>query len=203
MRILFLSYILFIFCLFIGTAPAQENSTSLLSRLQVKFNSTSDITADFAEKINGRSNLSGKLYYKKENKLRLELKNMTIVSDGNTNWNYNKKQNKVIISSYDPSNPSLLSLNELINKYPDKCTVSEIYEDGKETLDLKPKSQGMGFTDVRLWINGESLIDKAVIQQAVGNTIEVEFSGYKLNRNLSDSKFKFTPPKGSSIIDLR
>ena len=203
MRFLFIPYILLSIIFFSGSSTAQENGTSLLSRLQTKFDSTKDITADFAEKINGRSNLTGKLYYKQGNKLRLELKEMLIVSDGVTNWNYNKKQNKVVISGYDSSNPSVLSLKELIDEYPDKCTVSEIYEDGNEILALKPKAQGMGFTDVKLWVNAESLIDRAVIQQAAGNTIEIDFSGYKLNRNLSDSKFKFIPPKGSSIIDLR
>lgn len=203
MRILTFLYILLFACVFSGFTPAQNDSTSLLRRLQSKFNSTKDITADFKEKINGRSNLSGRIYYKQDNKLRLELKNIIIVSDGVTNWNYNKKQNKVVISSYDASNPSLLSLKQLIDEYPDKCTVSEIFDNGKEILDLKPKAGGTGFTEVRLWVNEKSLIDRAVIQQTAGNTIEIDFSSYKLNSKLSDSKFKFIPPKGSSIIDLR
>ena len=50
-------------------------------------------------------NFDGKFLFKKENQLRLELKNLIIVSDGKTNWNYNKKQNKVIITNYDENDP--------------------------------------------------------------------------------------------------
>jgi outer membrane lipoprotein-sorting protein len=49
----------------------------------------------------------------------------------------------------------------------------------------------------------ENLIDKVVISNPATGTMEVSFSNYKLNQNLSDSKFSFTPPEGTTVVDLR
>jgi len=38
--------------------------------------------------------LNGNMYFKKENNLRIEFGNQTIVADGTTSWNYNKKKKK-------------------------------------------------------------------------------------------------------------
>ncbi len=176
----------------------------LLKDLQDKYNSIKDFSADFVQLSNGKENLRGKFFFKKENKLKLELKNLIIVSDGKTNWNYNKKQKKVIISSYDENDPSVLSLKRIIFDYPSKCSVTESVEPGENVLVLKPEpNSGINADLIKIWISKENLVEKVSMKESAGNIIEVKFSNYKINTGLADSKFSFTPPEGTKTVDLR
>ncbi len=198
-----ITVILLTFAICIATSYAYLSGEQLLKSLQNNFNSLDDISAEFQQLTNGNVNLSGKLYFKKPENLRLEIQNVTIVSDGVTNWNYNKKQNKVLISNYDSSNPSIFSLNNFVNKYPSKCNVSSENVGGEEILILKPRDNSLNFTSAKIWLNHEQLIKQIKIKATDGSDIEVKFYKYKINPKLSKSTFTFTPPEGSNVIDLR
>ncbi len=195
--------LIFITIFFAGSGFAQNEGQQVLESLQKKFNSTQDLTAEFVQLSNGKVSLSGKFYYKKKDNLRLELKNITIISNGKTNWNYNKAENKVIISSYDEHDPSVLSLNNFINVYPLECNVKLQEENGQKVLMLTPQKAGLNFKYVKIWLNLDHLINKMIIEDLNDILIQINFSAYKLNTQLSDSLFTFTPPKGSKVIDLR
>ena len=184
----------------IGFAQSAE---LVLKALQNKFDSITDLSTDVSQKSNGKSSLSGKMYFKKDNNLRIEFGNQTIVADGKTSWNYNKKDKKVIISDYDEAGSGLLSINYLVYQYPSECDLSLSSEGSKQILILKPKSNKNNLGEVKLDITKENLIDKAVISNPASGTMEVSFTNYKLNQNLSDSKFSFTAPEGTTVVDLR
>jgi len=189
--------------LFLSTVRFTQNAESVLKSLQNKFDSITDLTADVAQKNNGQSNLTGKMYFKKENNIRLELGNQTIVADGKTSWNYNKKNKKVIISDYDEAGSGLVSINYLVYQYPSECDLSLSTEGTSQILNLKPKSKKNNLGEVKLYISKENMIDKALISNPAGGTMEVSFSNYKLNQNLPDAKFSFTEPEGTTVVDLR
>jgi chaperone LolA len=189
--------------LLLSTAGFAQNAESVLKSLQNKFDSITDLTSDIAQKSNGQSSLTGKMYFKKDNNIRLEVGNQTIVADGKTSWNYNKKNKKVIISDYDEAGSGLLSINYLVYQYPSECDLSLLTEGSNQILNLKPKSKKNNLGAVKLYISKENLIDKAVISNPGSGTMEVSFSNYKLNQNLSDSKFSFTAPEGTTVVDLR
>lgn len=189
--------------LFYSTVSFCQSAESVLKSLQNKFDSISDLSADVTQKANGKSSLSGKLFFKKENNLRLELGNQTIVADGKTSWNYNKKDKKLIISNYDENGAGLLSINYLVHDYPKECNLSFSSEGNKTVLVLKPKSKRNNLGEVQLFINKESFIDKVVIRNQTSGNMEVNFSNYKLNNNLSQSLFTFSAPEGTTVVDLR
>ena len=189
--------------LLFSTVGFTQNAESVLKSLQNKFDSITDLTADVAQKNNGQSNLTGKMYFKKDNNIRLELGNQTIVADGKTSWNYNKKNKKVIISDYDEAGSGLLSINYLVYQYPSECDLSLSAEGSSQILNLKPKSKKNNLGEVKLYISKENLIDKAVISNSASGTMEVSFSNYKLNQNIPDGKFTFTEPEGTTVVDLR
>jgi len=198
MKIL-LSVILFVFSSFSFSQTAE----SVLKSLQNKFDSITDLTTDVAQKSNGKSNLTGKMYFKKDNNLRIEFGNQIIVADGVTSWNYNKKDKKVIISDYDETGSGLLSINYLVYQYPAECDLSLSSEGSNQILNLKPKSRKNNLGEVKLYITKENLIDKAMISNPATGKMQVSFSNYKLNQNLSDSKFSFIAPEGTTVVDLR
>lgn len=200
MRKLFL-FVIFSF-LFAGL-NAQDNS-GILKSVQQKFESLSDFSADVKQVTNGKNNFTGKVFFKKDDKFRIEFSNTILVSDGSTTWNYNKRDKKVVINELDSSSPSALSFNTILNEYPAKSNVKTTEENGISVIILTPqKNSGLDFSEVKLWVNENNLVEKVSVSQQGGNTMAIEISNYKLNRNIPDSQFSFIPPEGTTVIDLR
>lgn len=195
--------IFFISVLFLSNSLGQANPQELLKNIQDKFNSINDLSADLAQSVNGKINLKGKVFYKKDNHLRFEFENNVIVSDGETSWNYSKKQNKVIISDYDSEGNKILSIRQLIYEYPEDCKLSMSEVDGIKTLELIPQDDTFTFNSIKLFVDSENLITKVLIDDPATGNIQVNLSDIQINKGLADSYFQFSPPEGSQIIDLR
>ena len=188
---------------FIVPGYSQEKAEDVLKALQDKFNSINDLQADISQSTDGKQNLIGKLLYKKENKLRFELKNHLIISNGTTSWNYSKKENKVIISSVDEESEGIFSVKKLIYEYPSQCELSLEDEGGQKILTLVPSSTSLSFNYLKLYVNSDNLISKVLLSEGAGSLSLVNISDYVLNKNIPDSKFSFTSPEGCKVIDLR
>jgi outer membrane lipoprotein-sorting protein len=184
------------------TALNFGQSTKLVE-LQSKFKSLEDFSADFKQSTNAKSGLSGKIFYKKDKRFRMEIKNMVILTDGITSWNYNQRDNKVIISDYNEDDQTILSLDKLIFDYPSKCNVSESNEANEAVVNLIPNNSSLNFTSAKIWLNDNSLIKEILIVDTNNAQILVEFTNYKLNQKIPANKFVFSVPEGCKIIDLR
>lgn len=196
------SYVLF-FCLsIISSLVGQEPGDQYLKSLQDKFSSIKDFTANITQSVDGRSSLSGKIFFKKQNNFRIEFGNSVLVSDGITSWNHNKKENKVIITDYEEDG-SIFSINFLVYQFPSQCTLKAGQDGNLRTLTLTPKSRSSNLGEVTLWINSDNLIVKIQTNDPAAGIVELSFSIIKTNQNLPDSNFQFNPPQGSRIIDLR
>jgi len=182
---------------------AQNDATELLKAVQKKFNILTDLSANLTQSVNGSTNLTGKVYYKKEDKIRFELTNLLIVSDGETNWNYNKKENKVIISTYNEEDAGLLSIERIIFEYPEECKLSIDTVEDKLVLKLVPQTSTFSFNSVKLWITDDNLIYRALIDDPATGLVQIDLTNYSVDTNIPESKFTFTPPEGSKVIDLR
>jgi len=198
-----LIFIISITALLCGTVVSQTDGNELLKKLQQKFDSIKDLSADFTQTNNGKTIFSGSLLFKKENKFKITTEKFIIVSDGTTSWSYNKKENKVIITNYDDEDPGVFSLNELVYVFPEQCDVISKIENQESVLILTPNSYKYNFDSVQIWLNNEDLISKVLLTEYASGKTAVVFSNYRLNQNLPDSKYSFTPPEGSKIIDLR
>ena len=197
------STVFVILSMFLCTAVfGQAENNELLKSVQSKYNSINTLAVNFAKSSGSKEDFSGKLFLKKENKLRIELKNNTIISDGETFWNYNKKENKVIINNYDSEEPTELSLNNFIQVYPSKSNVTSGEEGNYKTLTLEPKTSDLNFNKAKLYINNDNLVEKVQIDSNSGEST-ITLSGYKLNQDIPDSEFTYSPAKGIKVIDLR
>ncbi len=188
---------------FISSGIAQENANTVLKNIQDKFDSINDLSAQIVQSVNDKVNLKGKVFYKKVNHLKFEFDNMLIVSDGETSWNYNKKQDKVIITDYDTEGNKILSIRQIIFEYPEDCELNTFESEGKKGLELIPKDDTFSFNSVKLFIDSEYLITKVLVDDPATGIIQIDLSNYQLNKNLPDSYFSFTPPEGSQVLDLR
>lgn len=176
----------------------------LLKNLQEKYEQVIDLSAEFKQSTNGKALISGKFFFKKEDMLRIEFKNSILVSNGLTNWSYNQKEHKVIISENDDSHASPFSLKKLVYDYPRECSISSEIDNGDDILVLTPnKNSSIGYSLIKIWKSKENLINRIVMQDNADNLIQIDFSKYKVNQKISASKFIFTPPEGCKVIDLR
>ena len=183
---------------------AQDNAEGLLNSVQKKYKSINNISADFKQSLNGKGGITGKLYYSKGNKFRLELKNSTIISDGTTLWNYNKGQKKVVINNTSSSDPSSFTIENFLFDYPSKSNVTLEKENNRNILVLVPREEKkMNFKQTKIWVNSDYLITQVNIENLSGTITNFQLSNYKLNQNLPDSIFSFSPPEGINVIDLR
>jgi outer membrane lipoprotein carrier protein len=196
-------FILIITLISCNSIIAQDDAKALLKDIQNKFDSINDLSAEITQLVNGKINLEGKVYYKKENHLRFEFNNMLIVSDGETSWNYNEQQDKVIITNYETEGNKILSLRQIIFEYPDECELSTYDSEGEKVLQLISQNNSLSFNSVKLFITDDNLISKVLIDDPSTGSIQVFLSNYKINKNLSNSLFSFSPPEGSQVLDLR
>ena len=195
--------VLIISLIFCGKLIAQSDAEILLKSIQDKFDSINDLSAEITQSVNGKVNLKGKVFYKKENNLRFEFKNSLIVSNGETSWNYNKKQNKVIITNYDTEGNKIFSVRQIIYEYPKECELSTYESQGEKVLRLVPENNSLSFNSVKLFTTNDNLISKVLIDDPASGLIQVDLSDYQINKNLPDSLFSFSPPEGSQVLDLR
>lgn len=181
-----------------------DRGSELLENIQDKFNKINSLSVEFKQTANGKAPLTGTLLFKKDDKIRIEFKHSVLISDGKTNWSYNKKENKVIISNYDESSAFPFSLKKIIYDYPKECSISSERSDGSSVLVLTPNaSSSIGYSLIKIWSDSDYLINKVVLKDNAESLIQIEFFKYKLNAKVSDSKFIFYPPEGSKVIDLR
>jgi len=178
--------------LFATVTPAQDG----LKKIQNKYSSLNDFSVSF--KQSGTGNSSGKVTFKKGNKLRIEMNNLTIVSDGTTVWSYNRRDDKVIISKFDEEDPSVLSFNRFVFDYPAAATVS--YVGNTVVLTGKPSAD---FKKAVLTPDSNNLLTKVELTDKSNKTTVFEFSNYKTNAGVGDSQFTFNPGQGTTIVDLR
>jgi outer membrane lipoprotein-sorting protein len=185
------------------SVSAQDKGRDLLGAVQKKYNSLHDFSAGFKQVLNDKTSLAGKVYYAKGNKYKMELINSTIISDGITIWNYNKKQKKVVINNASESEQNF-SIDNILNDYPSKSAVTLEKEDNLDVLVLIPlKDKYLNFKKASITIKPDFLIERVLIENVSAGNSVLRFSDYKLDQNLSDSMFSFSPPEGTTVIDLR
>ncbi len=186
-----------------------QSGNETLKKIQNKFKSINNFNADFTQTISdpeGQQNgkLSGKFFYKRKNKFAVELKNNSIISDGTTVWNYDARSKRVIISNFRDE-PTSFSLERYIFDYPALCKIkfSGTGKGNEEIIELVPKENYIDFKSAKIWKSSDNMISKMEIIDLADVKYVFQLSSIKIDQDIKDSKFNFTPPKGIKIIDLR
>lgn len=188
----------FVILLILITQSVQTDD--VLKKLQDRFNSIDNFTADF-KFTSPAMNINGKFIYKKRNKFVIESEARKIVSDSKSVWNYDINGKRVMISDIGDE-PSSFSIERYLFDLPQKCNVRN-YRDkkGKIYLELQPKSE----EDFKKIIieTSDDLFRKIEITDFNGEKHIIELNNIKTDVKLKEEIFTFVPPKGIRIIDLR
>ncbi len=195
----------------ISSAVFAQSGNDVLRKVQNKFKSIDDFTAGFVQSSGSvneskSGGMSGKFFYKRKNKFVVELNNQTIVCDGKVIWNYDGRFKRVVISNM-ADDPTSFSLEKFIFDYPPHCNVSVVKDKpvnpGEQIIELIPKDNVMQFKLAYIWVSKHGLISKMEIVDRGDINYTFQFSDFKPDQHLPDSKFIYYPPKGIKVIDLR
>ncbi|MCF8240396.1 MAG: outer membrane lipoprotein chaperone LolA [Melioribacteraceae bacterium] len=188
-----------------------QGGEEVLKNLQNKFESIENLSANFKQttyisSVPG-STIQGKFFYKRANKFRAEFPSTVVVSDGDTVWNYNRKLNRVVLTSAEDEAQNF-SLDRFVLLYPEHCTVSKLNEQLLEKyqfgIQLIPvEDELMAFKNIKIWTDESYVLHKLSLTDHNDNSYVFLMSEIDLSSKLDDSIFTFNPPKGSQIIDLR
>jgi chaperone LolA len=182
----------------------------VIQNVQSAYKDITDAKASFSQTVKfKKSNAqtsSGTLYIKKENKYRIETGSQTIVTDGSTSWSYTPSKKQVVIDYYKETGNSF-SPNKYLFQYPenfysdltgtDKINGKDVY-----VLSLKPRESGY-VNSAKLWVGKDDWMIKKIIIVTDESTSTYSVKNLQTNTGLSNSKFSFSPPEGTEVIDMR
>jgi len=197
-----------------GGAHAQPlDVKDVTEKIQRRYETIEDATARFSQHVKfGYSkieqNFSGTLVMKKPNRYRIESEHQTLVTDGTTVWSYSPMNKQVIVDRYKENQNSLSPEHFLLN-LPSNYYTSIL---GREQADggslvvlrLLPKDDQSFVKSMKVWVEEGTWVVRKVELVDVNDTQTVyTVQDVKLNTNVKESAFAFSPPSGTEVVDLR
>lgn len=206
-----------------ASAKQQEDINEVVDRIQKKYEKIDKFYADFDQEAEVRAldtveKASGKVWFKKPGKMRWDYKRPTndqIVSDGKTIWYYNEQEKQVMKSSLEKLNEesnstTLISglgkVKELFNaSYASENSIQNSPE--SYLIELTPKESDSGNEEPynRIIISvdkDDTLVREIYLFDPFGNKTKITLNNFRINKDISDSVFKFSPPNGAEVVDM-
>jgi len=187
-------------------------SEELAIKIEKRYKSLKDISMSFNQETKSEifSTLKknrGKMYLKNPDRFRIDTPSQSIVTDGELLWLFSEKNKQVTIHKVKESRNIFKPNDYLYNfraNYKPKMEKDERV--GKRycyKLILTPKKENLFITRLTLWIDKRNLLIRKLEYQDINdNWVSFLFHKTKINSELKDSKFVYTPPKGIEVVDL-
>jgi outer membrane lipoprotein carrier protein len=205
-----------VLCVFVTRAWAgapQPKVGDVVRKLQTRYDATKDFTADFTQAVEAATlgkalESSGQVFFKRPGRMRwefLEPEKQTIVADGQTLWVYQPAHHQVLKTPFRAAFQSaapvsfLFGVGELSKEFDPSLVTSP--GAGVIRLKLVPKQEreiGVLVLDVDPQTYD---IAAAEVTDPLGNVTRLKFSNLKRDVGLADSKFTFTTPPGTDVVE--
>jgi len=197
-------------------AQVDPRADNLIKRSRKKIRSYEAFTVSFsylvenkADTTQKRISKSGTLRYRpRQNKFTVDMGDLLIVSNGQTLWQYLKKENEVTITTYDPKEG--FSLDRLFRIYDQdmktRLDKTDTYKGQTvHKISMFPISDTTDYFRVEVWVNeATELPQRMRFSHRDGTVVEYELKNFQ-SIALSDSVFVFDPKRypNISVVDLR
>ncbi len=187
-------------------------ASEIIENVQDRYEDIDDAVITFTQTVRFKvsrveQSYSGKMYFKKKNKFRIETDERVLVTDGVTSWSYTPRNKQVVIDNYEEEKNSL-SPQRLLFSLPKDYYAAYIGErklGPVETYVLKftPKQSSSFAKSIKVWINHDWLIRQVEVVDINGTTTTYFIKRITLDQGIKDSRFSFAIPRGVEVIDLR
>ena len=188
----------FVFCQNSESEKSDPKAKIILDKLKKQYDGYKTMQADFVLSVEAAEKSKpetqrGKLTQAAE-KYRMELPNQLIVSDGKAVWFYQKKNNEVQISNYDPDEKdgALLSPTALMRMYENGkllyALAGEDSENGKKVklIEFKAKDRKADYAKLRLALDAKN---NEIVSLRVFNKDGSRYT-FKLDKLLTNNKLE-------------
>jgi outer membrane lipoprotein carrier protein len=210
----FATTVLFLF-LAINSFAADDQVKKIASAVDAHYNSLQTFKADFVETYSGNGvarKESGTLSLKRPGRMRWDYtapSQKLFVSDGKTAIFYvpgERQARKAAVKKLDDFRSPLRYLlgKTKLEKEFDKLAIADAASAktaGNVILSGVPKNMADRVSGVLLEITPQSEIQRIVIEEIDGAVTEFTFTNITENVPLSDSLFRFSPPRGVETIE--
>ncbi len=195
-----------------GTTETTIGTTnSGVTALKSFFDGLTTLTANFEQTVQNAQlstveQTSGALWIERPGKFRWNYAEpylQEIVSDGNKIWIYDADLEQVTVKDAKAAlgqTPALL----LSGTQPiaESFTIHElINEAGLAWVELTPKDAEAGFSGMRLGFKG-NILQEMLLQDNLGQTTRINFSGLAINFPVDPKVFQFTVPEGADVFEI-
>jgi outer membrane lipoprotein carrier protein len=165
-----------------------------------------DLTAKVVQKnrlvtIGKTQTFEGTLRIRKPGRLRIDYTNgQQIVIDGSAAWFYSKKSEQAFKRTFTDFEQANIPVAFLLGASSIRDDFAVTPSGAGSSLDLTPKKPGASMKKLILNVDQAGRITAMTIHDKSGNRTEITFSDIQEDTGLGDDLFKFTPPKGTEII---
>ena len=198
------------------TPPPPANLHQLAQAVDQRYNGIRSLQADFTELYAGagvQRSESGTLWLKRPGKMRWEYREpreKLFVSNGKDAWFYvpgERQARKTPVKKLDDLRSPLrylLGRTQLEKEFEGLSVAPDVapMESGDLVLRGVPKNMNGRISQVLLEITPNRDINRIVIEEADGTTTEFRFHNLKRNIEVSDQRFRFSPPSGVETIEM-
>ncbi len=185
----------------------------ILAKVTAKFKSLESLEAKFEVSLiwqmtKREEKMEGLYVFKKPGLYSILMNSQEIWCNGETLWRYSKQNNQILIQdildagqTFDLGTLLKQSTKNYLIKYIGNTKINGI--ECWEVL-LDSNSPDQYFSKLSLWIDPNNEIPKKVVTNDLnGNQGTYLFLKIKLNKEIADEYFDFTPPKGVETLDMR
>jgi len=188
--------------------PAWSFAQNGILRLEDAYKNINDLSGSFIQTsyikdLEKTKKFKGKFFIKGD-KIRWQYTGehpQTIYINKKTLIVYDKTRKQAIKSEFNEEKYGQLPL-ALLGRMADLKKDFEVNEKSETTILLIPKSKMGNIKTIEIKISDEDFPVKSMkVLDTSANTIKIDFSNVKINTNLKDSIFKFTPKKDDTVLN--
>ncbi len=203
--------------LFTGTPSFSEplDIDALIAKIQGIYEQTGDLRAEFIHQVplqlTGKTfTEEGTFYFKKPGRMCWDYEKpplKKLVINPEKTWFYIPGDNRVYVQKTDDILTSQIAIRFFtgIGNLSDNFTIAYSSprcrnEEGNYLISLKPKEYEEGIQALELLISGESFyVIGYNLKDMYGNLNRYTFKNIRVNNDLPESLFHFTPPPGAEV----
>lgn len=184
-----------------------QSAESWLQKVRERFDEIDNFSADFvqdASSVFGSENLTvnGKITYATPNKFVISFGGQEIYCNGETVWNFNASQERVVINSFDDQF-STFTFDRFLYEIPEKSVVTfQGAKKGLSALKLVPENDPQ-FKEIIIKTDKKYNIHEIELTDQGGAVYNIALKNIKYNTTISDSFFNYSPKEGIKVIDFR
>lgn len=200
-----------------GNPPAQNPTDPALAvaqQIQAFYDRTRDFQADFVQvsrnRLYGEERRTGQVIFRKPGRMRWNYgapSGDVIVSDGRTLWAYQADERQAVQQQLNQSQlPTAITFLAGTGRLTDSFTfrlldANRFRFPSGYVLELRPTTPQPSYERIVFYVDRASYqVVRTAVIDAQGNQNRFDFTNPRVNTDVPESTFRWSPPAGTSIV---